>query len=127
MDRSMKLMRSLTLSLLLVVLISCSPKEPPISVNKSIGQEQAGFSESNMGRQRFMTPRVAQYFLIQVTSKNDSVTIKNIKTNRGNCSDTNYQDMKMAFGQTFNVKTYCNPVQVDVTTEQGNFTFNWSE
>ena len=65
-----------------------------------------------------------------VTNRSDSLTIKNIVVNRGNCVAQNAQLLPvgpMKFGQKFQLILMCKPIEAQVLTDQGSPTFSFRE
>lgn len=83
-----------------MLLTACSPQEPPFTLAKSTTQEQGeGFSESFVGRQRFITPRVAVVNRAVLTSKVNGLVVSKITVNRGNCTAySGYAERTLDFG-----------------------------
>ncbi|QCJ71560.1 hypothetical protein C9446_17985 [Providencia heimbachae] len=75
------------------------------------------------------------YSKIYVTSRVDSVVIKKINVNRGNCKDAEdrpWKPVRLSFGSTYERiftgkrgGTPCNVIEVVVDTSQGVWTFNF--
>lgn len=76
-----------------------------------------------------------KYVLVKVTATDDSVTVKNIVVNRGNCKIENkdFDDGKpilpkqLKFGQSVSVSFSgpCEAAQVDVVTNNGSWTMSY--
>ena len=75
------------------------------------------------------------YSKVYITSNVDSVIIKKIIVNRGNCKDAEYlpwRPIRLNFGSTYEriftgkrAGTPCNVLEVAVDTNQGAWTFNF--
>jgi hypothetical protein len=66
---------------------------------------------------------------LAITSRADSLTIKNVVANRGNCKPLGLiprYPQNLRFGQQFSTGVYdCAPIEVYVFTDQGNAIFKW--
>ena len=71
---------------------------------------------------------------VVITSLDDSVTIKSVTVNRGNCRYTARLTMPeipndgsmLTYGERFAVGSFeCNPLSVSVDTDKGSSEFNW--
>lgn len=67
---------------------------------------------------------------IQIQAKTDQITVKKVKVNRGQCSIAYWihPTLKLKFGQKLTGVLRCDANQVleiDVITDQGDFTFNF--
>lgn len=75
---------------------------------------------------------------IIITSRLDAVSVSDIAVNRGNCRlinaygspvDKPFKPFPMKFGGTVQVGAagFCNPVEVQITTDKGVFTSSWQQ
>jgi hypothetical protein len=62
---------------------------------------------------------------ILVTAISDEVTIKHIILNRGNCKAVGPTNAVIRFGQQIEYYASCDPIEVDVSTNNGTWTFNF--
>ena len=62
---------------------------------------------------------------LMLTSHADSLTIKNVVVNRGNCETRQIEELPytLKFGQKFRLMVLCDPIEVQVTTDKGSPTF----
>ncbi|WP_275378867.1 hypothetical protein [Xenorhabdus bovienii] len=82
-------------------------------------------------------PAGTRYATVIVTARDDSVTVKNINVNRGNCRIDNYKSpfstketilpATLHYGQSVKVSFYndCIASEVDVTTDKGAWRFTY--
>jgi len=66
------------------------------------------------------------YWRLTFTSHVDNLTIKNVIVNRGNCKtqqSSGRLPQVIQFGQKYMATVYCNPIEVQVTSDQGVSTF----
>jgi hypothetical protein len=64
------------------------------------------------------------------TGRADSLTIENVVVNRGHCQtrdSAGHIPQPLKFGQRYKSINLCNPIEVQVTTDQGSATFTWSQ
>lgn len=66
------------------------------------------------------------FWRLEITSRADNVTIKGVTANRGNCKlDVYWVPQPMKFGQVLTANARCNPIEIQVTTDRGSF--SWSD
>jgi len=74
------------------------------------------------------TPKVGAWQLVLTSRADDSLAIKTVVVNRGQCRFAAIHDSELLkFGQRYILITYCNPIEVQVTTDHGSSTFTWNE
>ena len=66
-------------------------------------------------------------FHLAVTSHEDNLAVKNVVVNRGNChfSDGEHLPQALKFGDRYVRLVFCNPLEVQIATDQGQATFTW--
>jgi hypothetical protein len=84
-------------------------------------------------------PNSSGLYMLVITSREDSLTIRNIRVNRGNClaSEQNHAfkgaeplplPVTLKFGERFALRWFyphgCVPVEMDVSTDKGDYTFS---
>jgi len=113
-------MKSILLAALLgLVTYSAVAAEAPFTV--SAGPSNAG----------------ALYSKVYITSRSDSVVIKKIHVNRGNCQDAEampWKPIRLGFGNTVDrlfvgkgFMSACRILEIAVETDQGTWSFNTSQ
>jgi hypothetical protein len=67
------------------------------------------------------------YGQIQITSKLDCVTVRKLVANRGNCNVGEMEPQRvLKFGQTLSIPYFCSKlIELNISTDEGNSTFNW--
>lgn len=68
---------------------------------------------------------------VYITARTNSVVIKKIRVNRGNCRDAEsgnpWRPVRLSFGNTLDrIYASCNILEIGVETDQGEWTFNTS-
>lgn len=105
-------MRVIAMASLAMLLTACGLGEPPVTVEKN--SETTLFGE---------TP------YIRVTATEDKVKLTGLKINRGNCkwgASQKRPPVDMVFGTTLTfVALGCNIAEVDIETDQGDYTFTF--
>jgi hypothetical protein len=77
-------------------------------------------------------------WLVDFTVRVDKLTIQRTVVNRGNCDSyaadymaaraTSNLPVTLSFGQAYRLETKeCNPIEVTITTNQGEQTFTWDQ
>ncbi|QIH61881.1 hypothetical protein CRX67_01195 [Enterobacteriaceae bacterium A-F18] len=79
----------------------------------------------------------ALYSKVYITSRSDSVVIKKIVVNRGNCQDAEampWKPVRLGFGNTVDrlfvgkgFMSACNILEIAIDTDKGTWTFNTSQ
>jgi hypothetical protein len=76
----------------------------------------------------------AVWKLILTSRADSSLAIKNVIVNRGHCEvsairnpEREHDSAPLKFGQRYILMTWCNPIEIHVTTDQGSSTFTWNE
>ncbi|QHO79848.1 hypothetical protein CPT31_01985 [Enterobacter hormaechei] len=77
------------------------------------------------------------YSKVYITSRSDSVVIKKIVVNRGNCQDAEampWKPVRLGFGNTVDrlfvgkgFMSACNILEIAIDTDKGTWTFNTSQ
>jgi hypothetical protein len=69
------------------------------------------------------------YGQIQITSKLDCVTVQKLVANRGNCKVGEAEpDRVLKFGETVSIPYFCSTlIELNISTDQGDSTFNWEK
>jgi hypothetical protein len=101
-------------ALIITLLVSgCSNNDAPIQV--SVTPVNSGISMGQVKGDR-----------IDIQSKIDHVEINQIVVNRGNCKLYDNGTRALAFGEsTMYMVLGCDPIEVDVATDKGNWKFNF--
>ena len=65
---------------------------------------------------------------VHFRSREDSITIRDIRVNRGNCKSPQHFQLPLTlkFGQRLSlIYVTCKPIEVDVSTDKGDYTFSF--
>jgi hypothetical protein len=86
----------------------------------SVDKRLFAFGSKGVGSWKFI-------WHLHVTSRADNITIKKVVANRGNCG-TDYDPLNLKFGsETVFSFINCNPMEIDIHTDQGSQTFRWGD
>jgi hypothetical protein len=114
------------------------PSLPPQSAGVSAPEPTTASDEPdildgeavNVSKSRIVEYTGGGGWRIDVQSKSESLTIKDVIVNRGNCvpdGDTRRPPITIKFGQSWIGYLPCNPIEVVIKTSLGTGTFTWSQ
>ena len=101
----------------------------PLLVIKTEEDVQNGTTTWGGGNdQTYIAPKYVHKNYLEIKSKVDSIIIKSIKVDRGNCDAFSYGlPAAMRFGQAYTVLVGCDPLEAIVETDRGSFSFSWNQ
>ena len=111
----------------IIAVFGCSKSaDNVVTITKQVRQISAGYVEHSWNHQFEQQYRDVNFIVI--TSKTDHLMLTSVIVNRGHCKfgGENRLPAKLDFGQTLQAMAECNPVEIELQTDRGNFTVSWT-
>jgi hypothetical protein len=108
----------------------CDPIELEITTDKGNATLAWGAfvqASVSVSKNDYLSP--GSVWQLVFTSHADSLMIENVVVNRGNCKAEDLRGrlpQALKFGQRYIATVFCNPIEIQVDTDQGNATFTWN-